>query len=124
MKYNIKGTAFSITPEIRDYVEKRLSSLEKVLPLADVDTALVDIDITFLLNEAKKYRVEFMLHSSKLPAPVRVKVTSNTAFSAVDEVVTELSRELKESKKKHTNVIRRGAARAKDFLRGMTDKLS
>ncbi len=51
MNYNLKGTNLQITPEIREYLEKKLGNLDKVL--FEVETARADVELQYLRDEEK-----------------------------------------------------------------------
>lgn len=116
MNYNIKGTGLSITPESRDYVERRLGRLEGLL--RDKDGARFDIELEYKESEEKMYRAEVMLGDPKLHRPLRAQARAATLHEAIDMVEDELFHELSRGKQKRLHHIRQGAKRAKDFLRG------
>jgi putative sigma-54 modulation protein len=121
MNYNIKGTDIPITPELRSYVEKKLSSLDKFLP--DLGAARADVELQFLAGEAKTHRSEIMLYEPSLPAPVRAEARGSAMHEAIDMSVGQLTAELTRAKKKRLHMVRRGAGRVKDFIRGFRGKL-
>ncbi len=114
--YNIKGTALDITPELREYVEKKLDNLDTMF--AHDDAVRTDVELEFLRGEAQTYRAEFMLHAAHLAEPLRTEVTGRTLHEAIDGATSELVREAGRTKKKKIHVLRRGAAKVKEFLRG------
>lgn len=115
MNYNIKGTDIEVTAELRDYAERRLGNVEKLL---QSDTgAHVDIELEFNAGEGgKKYRAEFnVMAKGKL---YRAEMRGSSMHEAIDIAAAELTRELTKEKKKRLDVVRRSAAKAKEFLRG------
>jgi ribosomal subunit interface protein len=64
MNYNLKGTDVSITDELREYVEKKLQSLDK---LSGEESARVDIVVAYLETEEKQYFAEMTLHDTRDP---------------------------------------------------------
>ena len=117
MNYNIKGTAVSITDELRSYLEKKLGSLDKFVH--DKEAARTDIELEFSAGAAgPKYRAEFMLHDPKLPNVLRAEANGTTLHEAIDLTIAELSREMMHTNKKRLHMLRRHAAKVKDFVRG------
>jgi len=110
-----------ITDEIRSYLEKKLTHLEKFLHRADV--ARADVELQYLASEAKMYRVEVMLHAPSLPTPLRAEAEGSTLHEAIDRVEGELASELSRSKKKKLQNFRHSAVKVKEFLRGWRDKI-
>ena len=118
MQYNIKGTGVQITPELRDYLEKRLRSLDK---FANAD-ARVDIELGYQASQEKMYRAEFMFYEPGLHAPLRAQGRGGALHEAIDLAEAELFRELTRVKKKRLHLLRRSAARVKEYLRGWTGR--
>lgn len=116
MNYNIKGTDIVITDELRGYIEKKLATFEKFL--SNAAAARADVELQFLVGEAKTYRAELMIHDPGMKAPLRAEARGHTLHETFDLVTDELFTELTRAKKKRLHLIRRGAARVKDILRG------
>ncbi len=112
--YNIKGTGLDITDELRAYVEKGLSHSEKFFTRGPVQ---IDVELENTpAREGDRNRAEFNvtmggdLH--------RIERWGETMHSAIDLAAGELALELGRHKKKKQSVVRRSAARVKDYLRG------
>ena len=120
MRYNLKGTNLAITPEMREYLEKRLASLDKFL--SDQGAARADVEFEYAIGEEKKHRAEFMIHNPGQGAPLRAEARGNTLHEAIDVAVGDVFRELTRAKKKRVHVVRRGAAKVKDIIRGFRDR--
>ena len=116
MNYNIKGTEVAITDEIRSYLEKKLEHLDKFLHNAEA--ARADVELQYLPSQAKVYRAEVMLHAPSLHAPVRAEGEGAGLHEAIDKVASELAAELTRDKKRRQHILRRGASRIKDYVRG------
>ncbi len=120
MNYNIKGTDISITPELRSYVEKRLSTLDKFL--SDLASCRADVELQFLVGEAKTNRAEMTIHDPALGSPMRAQARGSAMHEAIDIAAGELFQELTRAKKKRIHLLRRGAGKVKDFVRGFRDR--
>ena len=120
MNYNIKGTNLEITDEIRSYVEKCLSHAEKFLARDSAARADVECEYTEV-GHGPKFRAEFNLTASH--GTHRAEARGETLHEALDIASAEIAREIRQQKKKRLHVLRKGAARAKDYLRGWTDKM-
>lgn len=120
MRYNLKGTDLQITPEIREYVEKRLASLDKFV--GDLGAARADVELEYsALWDGPKYRAEMAYHEPA-HAPLRAEARGAQLHEAIDLAAAELFREMTRVKKKRLHLLRRGAARFKDFVRGFRNR--
>lgn len=116
LNYNIKGTGLDITDELRGYVEKKLARAEKFLQ--GDSAAHVDIELEYQsVRDGDHYRAEFTVAASG--AAYRAESWGESMHAAIDLAVAELQTELGRDKKKRLHLVRRGAARAKEFLRGL-----
>jgi ribosomal subunit interface protein len=118
MNYNIKGTEVGVTDELRTYVEKKLSALDK---LVGSTAARVDMVVAYLANEEKQYKAEMTLHDAK--QPLHASCYGSTMHEAIDAATGELMLELTNAKKKRRSNIRHGAFKVKEFLRGWRSKI-
>ena len=64
MQINIKTTQFEMTPEVREYLEKRLSAIEKFLDESH-GTALCDVELEHerAQQHGKVFRAEINLNA-------------------------------------------------------------
>ena len=119
MRYNLKGTGISITQEIREYLEKKLSSTEKFLQ--DDTGAHADIELEYSqLRDGGKYRAEFTV--STHGRAHRAEEWGSTMHEAIDTATGVLVKELRRNKSKHMRMVRHGAKQIKDFVRGFRDR--
>ncbi len=112
MHYNLKGTDVSVTDELRSYIEKKLSALEKLAPK---DSARVDVVVAYLASEEKEYWVEMNLHDSGVP--LHAEARAATLYGAIDATAGELSAELSKAKEKRKDEARHDAVLGKEILR-------
>ena len=99
MKLNIKGTKIELSSEIREYVEKKISALEKYL--GDTVVTNCDVELENTAGEQNKgdiYRVEVNL---SVPGTVlRVEKSEKTLNKAIDKVKDHLVLVIKKYKEK------------------------
>lgn len=115
LNYNIKGTGLYISDELRAYAEKRLKNTEKFL---QHDTsAHADIELEYSApRDGEKYRAEFTVQTSK--NIYRASSWGESMHAAIDLGVGELLSELGRHKKKRLHILRRGALKVKEYVRG------
>ena len=115
MNYNIKGTGIAVAPELRRYVEKKFGSAEKFI--GNDTTAYTNIELEYSqMRDGDKYRAEFTVSASG--SLYRAQEWGSTMHAAIDLAIEALVKELRRNKSKHIRLLRRGAGRVKDFMRG------
>lgn len=109
----------TITPEIQDYLDKKLSSLDKLINPNDTSVSC-QVELGRTSNHHKSgdiFRAEFNL--MKDGRQFRAVSEGETILVAMDEAKDELIRELKTFKSKQMSLVRRGGAAIKDMIRGI-----
>ncbi|HEY4516235.1 MAG TPA: ribosome-associated translation inhibitor RaiA [Candidatus Paceibacterota bacterium] len=117
MKVQIKGSAIELTSAIKDYVEKRILSLEKYIHEENEEAlAMVEVGkITHHHRNGDVFRAEVSLvsHGRKYYAAVE----KDDLYAAIDEVKDEIMREMISSKEKRETLLRRGGAKIKSLMK-------
>lgn len=113
MQYNLLGKGLTITPEIREYVDKKLGSLDKFVHNAAA--ARVDVELSYLESEERTFRAELMLYNHKV---MRSEARGRALHEAFDKAMGELYTELSRAKGRRLRHLRHGALKVKEFLRG------
>ncbi len=119
MKINIKATNMHLTPEISDYLEKKINMLDRLIDPADTSVSC-NIEVGKTTNHHKTgdvFRTEINL--TKDGKYFRAVAEEETLNASIDEAKDEIMRELKSHKSKRQTLIRRGGARIKDLIRGV-----
>ena len=110
MKTNIKVTNIELTPEIKDYLEKKIDSLEKFIEKADSSAqAWVEIGVSTKHHQhGDIYRAEIQI---RIPNANSVRGVSEkeTLYAAIDEAKEEVKKELTKIKEKKISLARKGA---------------
>ncbi len=118
MNVNIKTTSLGLTPAISEYVEKRLSTIDKFFE-SDT-TAQCDIELAKTTNHHKQgdiFRAE--VHIIAKGMNTYASAEKEDLYAAIDEVRDEVLRLVKSSNEKKRSLVRRGGARIKDIIRGL-----
>ncbi len=113
---NIKTTQYTSTPEVTDYLAKRLQTLEKYLP--ENETALMcDVELEKLSDQhnGPVYRAEINLQVAG--TLLRAEATAETMEDAIDQIRNEMKTELTRESGKRASLFRRGARRLKELIR-------
>lgn len=99
MKIRIKTTKIELTPELKDYTEKKINMLEKYLGEVEVLNCDVELDHAIVKqNNGKTYRAEVNL---SIPGTIlRVEKTEETLNKAIDKVKDHLVLMIKKYKEK------------------------
>jgi len=123
MDINIKATNITLTPDISDYLDKRLKSFEKYVDAEDT-SILLNVEVGKTTDHHKSgdiFRAEINLHISG--RDLRSVSEQETLYSAIDDAKDEMTRELRRHKRKRLHLMRRGGARVKAFMRGVTERV-
>lgn len=119
IKINIKATNIELTPDVREYVTKKVDLIEKYITVGDT-SAMCDVEVgktTMHHKTGDVFKAEIHLHvSGKYVYAVAEKSTLN---SALDEVKDEIIKSLTSYKEKRKSLVRRGGALAKAMLKGI-----
>lgn len=113
----LKATgAVLLTDEVRAYVEEKVRKIEKVSDAEDTSARIdVELETTGGARTGQEYRAE--INFKFAGGFARAEATAETLHGAIDTVVEEVRREVRRTRTKHRDLVRRGAARVKDFFR-------
>lgn len=116
MNITIKATHQDITLEMRELVEEKFSTLDKLLMRSTDPSLACEIEESIAVERSgAKYRVEGNLSvDGKL---FRAEATGTTLEDAVDQVRDGLSREVQRAQGKRQGLLRRSGAALKRMLR-------
>ena len=96
MKYNFRGNKIEVTDAIKEYLETKLSRMEKYLDDND------EVEAKALISaKGKDQKVEVTIWSGKYN--IRAEETNSDLYSAIDLVIDKLERQFKKYKSKFTN---------------------
>jgi putative sigma-54 modulation protein len=116
MRVNIKATNIELTNEIREYIEKRISSLEKFFNTSD---PIIQFEVSRTTNHHKHgdiFKAEInMMHGGK---NFRTEATHADLFSAIDEVRDDSYNKLVSFKDRMKTLFVRGARSVKKRIKG------
>jgi len=101
---------FEITPNIQDYVQKKIETLEKFFKSFGEEKIVVEVDLGKTTGRQKTgeiFRAEINLSlGGKL---FRSESEQSDLFAAIDEVRDDLEQEIKKFKEKKETIFIRGA---------------
>ncbi|MBN6885307.1 ribosome hibernation promoting factor [Cytobacillus horneckiae] len=94
MDYNIRGENIEVTPAIRDYVEKKISKLERYF----TETPNVIVNVNLKTNNDKTSKVEVTIPMTNLV--LRAEEVHNDMYAAIDLINDKLERQIRKHKTK------------------------
>jgi ribosomal subunit interface protein len=117
MNLNLKTTNISLSQENRDYFEKKLMMLDKLVDFSR-DNVFVYAELAKTSNHHRsgdifRAEVNMQLGGRKIYAAAE----KENLYAAIDEVKDQLEQEIKTSKDKRISLIKRGARAVKNMLR-------
>jgi putative sigma-54 modulation protein len=121
MNTNIKATNIELTSAISDYVNKRLSALEKFIKEEEEMTAYVEVGKT--TNHHKQgevFRAEFNIEISG--DKFYTFSEKEDLYAAIDDAKDEIARQIKTNKDRRQTLFKRGAVSVKKMLKGISSR--
>ena len=122
MKINLKAVNVELTPAMRDYIEKRVTNLGKLVAKLEKkgSEARVYFEVAKVTNHHKAGFV-FRAHCTIELAGTTfdMSATDERLEAAIDEVKDNLFREISKTKDRNIALYRRGAAKIKNILKGL-----
>ena len=117
MNISIKSTNIDLTPALRDYAEKRLKSIVKFTE--------GDADIKVELGKISGHHKQGDIFQASVNVTTPLGKTYHAAsakadmYEAIDDIRSEVVREITSTKGKQETLFRRGARKIKKLLRGL-----
>jgi putative sigma-54 modulation protein len=94
MNYNVRGENIEVTPAIREYVEKKISKLERYF--TEAPEAKVNVNLRF--NQDKSSKVEVTIPLPNLV--LRAEETNIDMYAGIDLISDKLERQIRKHKTK------------------------
>jgi putative sigma-54 modulation protein len=94
MNYNVRGENIEVTPAIREYVEKKISKLERYF--TEAPKAKVNVNLRF--NQDKTSKVEVTIPMPHLV--LRAEETNPDMYAGIDLITDKLERQIRKHKTK------------------------
>ncbi len=121
MRLNLKATNIVLSDIIKEYLEKRLQSLEKLIGLDD-PAVMIDVELGCTSKHHQNgdiFFAEINIHRGK--ETFRSVSNRPDMQSAIDDMRDEIARELSSQKGRRISLSRRGGLLAKALLKGGYD---
>lgn len=117
MNINIKGTSVDLTPEVKEYILKRINGLEKFFKgnAEDSTNVLFEIAKRGGQKSGDIFHADCLIES--LGEKFYASADKEDAFQAVDEIKDTLFREISRSKNKKWDVFYKGARKVKEIMK-------
>jgi len=117
MKINIKATNIELTEAIAEYVDKKISPLDKYIKNEDA-VAQVEVGKNTLHHKnGDVFRAE--VHVTGAGLDIYAASEKEDLYAAIDAVKDEISRNALADKNKRETVARKSARYVKDGLKGL-----
>lgn len=116
MSISITAHNTEITTAIRDYIEKRLDGLSKYT----AGEPAIAVEVSKTTNHHRQGDIfEAKVHiATPLGKSYHAASQKQDLYEAIDDVRTEVMRELSSAKDKKATLLRRGAQKIKALMRG------
>ncbi|MBI2474381.1 MAG: ribosome-associated translation inhibitor RaiA [Candidatus Taylorbacteria bacterium] len=117
MRLNTKGTNISLTPEIQDYLEKRIEAVGKMIDL-DNPTLIIDAELGRTTGHHQSgdiFKAEINIAYDG--EHWRAVSEGSDLYSAIDDMRDEIVEELRSYKGRRRSLLKRGGASIKAFIK-------
>ncbi|MCQ6275724.1 ribosome-associated translation inhibitor RaiA [Bacillus sp. V3B] len=94
MNYNIRGENIEVTPAIREYVEKKITKLERYF----TETPNANVNVNLKTYNDKTAKVEVTIPMQNLV--LRAEETHNDMYAGIDLITDKLERQIRKHKTK------------------------
>lgn len=94
MKYNVRGENIEVTPAIREYLEKKISKLERYF----TETLDAKVNVNLKFNQDKTSKVEVTIPLPQLV--LRAEEANSDMYAAIDLITDKLERQIRKHKTK------------------------
>jgi ribosomal subunit interface protein len=118
IKINIKATNIDLTDNIREHVNQKISMITKFMQLKPEQEAIFDVEVgktTNAQHQGHIMRAEINLELSGNFN--RTESVQDNLFQAIDDATDEMIRKVRKNKEKRFDLIKKGAAKVKNFFR-------
>lgn len=110
MKLNIRGKNLSVTPAIKEYIEKKLSKLDKYFQDGDNTTSNVVIK-----TRGNKDVIEVTILKGK--ATIRAEVMDDDLYTAIDLITEKLEKQIRRNKERYNSLKQKQAKEYNNIFR-------
>jgi putative sigma-54 modulation protein len=100
MNYNIRGENIEVTPAIRDYVEKKISKLERYF----TEAPDAHVNVNLKVYNDKKSKVEVTIPMTQLV--LRAEESNEDMYAGIDLIADKLERQIRKHKTKVNRKVR------------------
>lgn len=112
MNYNIRGENIEVTPAIRDYIEKKVSKLDRYF----TEVLDANVHVNLKVNQDKTSKVEITIPLTQLV--LRAEEINNDMYAAIDLIVDKLERQIRKHKTKVNRKFREKGSTQEFFSNG------
>lgn len=115
---HLKATGIELTDAIRDYVEKKIDALQRII--SDEKEALAEIEVgktTEHHHKGEIFRAEINLTLDK--KQFRAVSVQSDLYSAIDKMKDEIVGEVKRSNRKRFHLLKKGHQKIKSMIKGL-----
>ena len=115
MKINVKAENITLTPDIYEYLDKRLSHLDKMLGNDTAAIAQVEVGKSTRHHKTGSFfEAKMQLHVSG--RDFTAEAMGESVYAAIDMMKDEITRELTAHKDKQLTRVKKGGRRLKNLI--------
>ena len=119
MRIVTKATNFEITEALKDYVEKRMAHVKRLMTENQDSVAIIDVELSKSKHHKHGDIFRAEVNFSIAGRSYRAVSEKDNIYAAIDEIKDQLGSEVSSDKKKHIKMLRRGGAKVKNMIKGL-----
>jgi len=115
MNYNIRGENIEVTPAIREYVEKKITKLQRYF----TETPNAKVNVNLKTYNDKRAKVEVTIPMPQLV--LRAEEINDDMYAAIDLITDKLERQIRKHKTKVNRKVREKGGISEFFVNNIAD---
>lgn len=120
---NFKAKNIDLTDSIKQYAEDKISMLEKYIDIESDTNIFAELEIGKEVSDQHSGDIFISILNLEIGGELyRVESETDNLYAAIDEVKDEATRVLRKGKNKKRDLVRRGALKIKNMVRGWGKK--
>lgn len=125
MQINLQGKNLEVTEAIKEYVERRVTNLEKLL--SKIEDNGGDVTVHFEVSKNTNHHKGGMVFSANCSINIKgekfyASIDEEDLYQAIDTVKENLFREISKNKDRKQTLFKRGASSVKKMLKGLSKR--
>ncbi len=124
MQINLQGKNIELTDAVKDYVQKRVTNLEKLL--SGMESRGGEARVSFEITKSNHHKSGEIFHADCLVKidgrEFYASTDASDMYAAIDEIKETLFNDIQKNKDRRQTLYKRGASSVKKMLKGLSKR--